>query len=201
MPLDSVKPSIWLILRVWFSFGVQSFGGGAATLALIRRGVVEQHGWLTPEEFTRDWALCQVAPGINLLAMTTLIGKRVAGIPGVVAALLGLLVSSVAITVLITASYAQIKTRPEVQSALLGVIPATVGLGLITACQMAKSELITSKKEGSGSFLLALTLLIICGLAVRFWNLPVILVLFAAGIISALYYWQREKSENSKAIL
>ena len=41
-----VKPALWLFLRVWLSLGLQSFGGGAATLTLIRRAVVERHHWL-----------------------------------------------------------------------------------------------------------------------------------------------------------
>src|SRR4029078_4412747 len=54
----------WSLLRIWLNVGIQSFRAGAATLYLIRRAAVEQHGWLTDEEFTRYWGICQIAPGI-----------------------------------------------------------------------------------------------------------------------------------------
>src|SRR5579872_5446806 len=103
---DDAQPgrlSSLLILRVWLAVGIQSFGGGAATLALMRRAVVDQHHWLTDELFTRDWAICQVTPGINLIAITILIGRRIASARGILLALIGLLFPSVSITILLTA--------------------------------------------------------------------------------------------------
>lgn len=115
--------------------GFQAFGGGATTLTLIRRNVVEQQGWLSEAEFTRDWALVQIVPGINLLGLTILIGRRVAGAKGVALALLGLLLLSVTLTILLTALYERIQHLEVVRAALRGVIPATVGLGLLTTLQ------------------------------------------------------------------
>ena len=82
-------PSLGLIFRVWFTLGIQSFGGGTATLALIQRAIVEKHRWITMEEFTRFWALCQIAPGINLFALTLLIGRKAGGALGVLVAVTG----------------------------------------------------------------------------------------------------------------
>jgi chromate transport protein ChrA len=78
----------------------------------------------------------QIAPGINLLGLTILIGRGVAGVPGVLA-LLGLLLPSVTHP---TANGA-LRARPAlevVQAALRGVVPATVGLGLLTTVQMTR---------------------------------------------------------------
>src|SRR5437588_10925558 len=102
----------WLILRTWFTFGLHSFGGGATTLTLIRRAVVDRYGWLSEAEFTREWTLCQLAPGINLLALAILIGRRLDGARGIALALVGLLLPSAALTVLITAGYASVQRYP-----------------------------------------------------------------------------------------
>jgi len=66
--------SPWRLLWIWTVIGVQSFGGGSATLYLIRRVTVEQHGWLTDDDLTRYWGICQIAPGINILGLVILIG-------------------------------------------------------------------------------------------------------------------------------
>ena len=97
------------LLRVWLSLSVQSFGGGPATLALIHRAFVERNRWIPEAEFTRDWSLCQIAPGINLFALTILIGRRLDGVRGILLSLFGLLLPSVVLTILITAFYARLQ--------------------------------------------------------------------------------------------
>ncbi|HXG23928.1 MAG TPA: chromate transporter [Chthonomonadales bacterium] len=203
LSLSLEQPSSWTILRVWLAAGGQSFGGGVATLALIRRAVVEEHRWLTPDEFTRDWALCQMAPGINLFALAILIGRRLAGVKGIFLALLGLLLPSVTMALLITAFFAHIHRLETTQAVLRGIIPATVGLGLLTAAQMARPLLATSRREGSTSLLWSILLLIGSGLAVTLVNLSVILVLCVSGLMGAVFSWwqycvRREKEETRK---
>src|SRR5438094_7868654 len=102
-PAPAALPSSVLLLRIWFGVGLHSFGGGATTLTLIRRAVVDRYGWLSEAEFTREWTLCQLAPGINLLALAILIGRRLGGARGVALALLGLLLPSVGVTIVMTA--------------------------------------------------------------------------------------------------
>ena len=116
-----------------------------------------------------------------------------------VVALLGLLVPSVSLTILITACYAQIKSRPVVQEALHGVIPAAVGLGFVTAYQMARAPLKASQQEGQGSRVLGLAILVCSGLVVALWKPPVALVLCAAAGVSAVVRWRRAKRDGGEA--
>ena len=182
----SRRPSHWLFFRAWFVLSLQSFGGGPATLTLIRRAMVDRHAWVSENEFSRYWALVQIAPGINLLALTILIGRRVSGAWGIVIALMGLLLPSVVLTVLITIYYAKIRRSAVVQAALAGILPATVGLGLVTALVMARPLLAAGRHEGVGSLWPGILLLGGSGLAVAVWRLPVILVLFSAGALGAI---------------
>ena len=192
----SPAPSLGTLFRLWLILGAQSFGGGAATLALIRQAVVDRHGWISEAEFSRDWALCRITPGINLLGLTILLGRRLAGIPGIALCLAGLLLPSVAITLLMTACYAQFRHLPAMQSALKGIIPGTVGVGLLTAYQLGKPLLTEARQEGQGSFTVSAALLVGSGLAVAVWHLPVVLVLCAAGSLSAAWNWY--VSRNAK---
>lgn len=174
------------LLWVWLGLGLQSFGGGTATLFLIRRAVVEQQRWLTPEEFTRDWALCFMAPGINLLCLTILVGRRVAGMVGAVVALIGLLLPSVMITLAMTAVYAQLQQLDVVRAALRGLVPATVGLGLLLAVDMVRPLLAASRAESRGSLRVSVLLLAITIAATALWNPPVVVLLVAVGLAGAL---------------
>src|SRR2546427_383152 len=80
-PLACGAISPWRLFRIWALIGAQSFGGGSATLYLIRRETVERHGWLTDDDFSRYWGICQIAPGINILGLVSMIGSALARTP------------------------------------------------------------------------------------------------------------------------
>ena len=183
--------SLWRLLWIWLGVGAQSFGGGSATLYLIRRVAVDRYGWISDEEFARYWGICQIAPGINILGLVILIGWRVAGALGVAMALGGLLLPSAAITVALTAVYSSIKQVPIVREALSGVVPATVGLGLLLAYTMVRPIFKTARSEGRGSLAVAGALLLGSTLFTALLHAPVLAILWGAGALSALARWQR----------
>lgn len=186
-----VPPTLGRLFALWLALGAQSFGGGTTTLFLIRRAFVEQRGWVGENEFSHDWALCQVSPGIKLLALTTLIGRRLAGWPGVGVSLAGLLLPSAAITVALTAGYARVRDLPAMQAALRGVVPATVGLGLLTAWQVARPLVRESQREGRASLLASVLLLGVAGALAQTGRVPVLALLLGGGAVGALVYGRR----------
>src|SRR6266511_3646348 len=93
------------LAKAWIAVGTQSVGGGASTLFLIRRLVVERHAWVTPREFTEAWALSQLSPGIHLVALAGILGHRIAGTRGVLVAVAAMMAPAGAITAALTAAY------------------------------------------------------------------------------------------------
>ena len=192
-------PTAGQLLREWLLIGLQSFGGGNATFALIRQTFVERKRWIEAEEFNRLFALVQIAPGINLLALTILLGKRLLGWRGIVVSLFGLLLPSVTVTTLLTAGYARVQHTAIAQNALHGFLPATVGLGCVTSIRMARTSLMEAKKEGGLSLILGLGVLAASGLAVGLLGWAVLPVLFLAGCIQASASgWRRHKPQSEE---
>ncbi len=173
------------LLREWLLIGGQSFGGGSMTFILMRQTFVERTCWVPAVEFDRFFALVQIAPGINLLALAILIGKRILGWRGVLLSLFGLLLPSVFLTALITAGYARIQHTALAQATLRGFLPATVGLGILTAYQMARTNLVAAHKEGKMSLVIGLGALLGSGIAVGYFGAAVLPALFAAGVLGA----------------
>ncbi|PYS51696.1 MAG: hypothetical protein DMG13_18190 [Acidobacteria bacterium] len=180
----------WRLFWIWAVIGAQSFGGGSATLYLIRREAVERHGWLTDDDFSRYWGICQIEPGINILGLVSLIGWRLAGAPGALLSVCGLLLPSAGITVGLTSIYASVREVPVVRAAIAGVVPATVGLGLLLAFTMVRPLLKSAWSDGRASTLVAGILLLVSTIAAALARTPVLAILWGAGAVSAVAQWQ-----------
>src|SRR5437762_6956792 len=191
MKLQDPRPSKWLLFRIWASVGLQSFGGGASTTFLIQRAFIEKHKWLSIEEFTHLWNLCILTPGINLVALTILIGKKLGGTRGIIASLAGMLLPSAAITCLLAVIFKQIEHVAAVQAVLQGVIPATGGIMLLVGLNFALPLIRRGYKEGFFYLLISAIVTIACAFAVIFLKLSVIIVIVGAAFLGTLFFSSR----------
>ena len=66
---------------IFAELSVLAFGGGNSVLPEMQRQMVEVHGWMTAAQFNGLFGLAQAAPGPNLM-IVTLLGWRLAGLPG-----------------------------------------------------------------------------------------------------------------------
>ena len=188
MKLQDPRPGIWKLFRIWAGVGLQSFGGGASTTFLIQRAFIEKHRWLSMEEFTHLWNLCILTPGINLVALTVLIGKKLGGTRGIIASLAGMLLPSATITCLLAVIFQQIEHVAAVQAVLRGVIPATCGIMLLVGLNFALPLIRRGYKEGFLYLLASGMLISACVLAVILLKLPVIVVVLGAIFLGALFF-------------
>jgi chromate transporter len=185
------RPGAWKLFRIWTLIGLQSFGGGASTTFLIQRTFIEQYHWLTMEEFLHFWNLCILTPGINLVAVTVLIGKKLGGIPGIIASLAGMLVPSAAITCLLTALFTQIEHIEAVQAILQGVVPATGGIMLLVGFNFARPLVSRSRKVGMVYLLASGAVILACALAIILLKISVVIVIVGAVLIGAFFFSPR----------
>jgi chromate transporter len=191
MKLQDPRPSKWQLFRIWASVGLQSFGGGASTTFLIQRAFIQKYRWLSMEEFMHLWNLCILTPGINLVALTVLIGKKLGGTWGIVVSLAGMLLPSAVITCLLAAIFKQIEQAAAVQAVLRGVIPATGGIMLLVGLNFALPLIRRGYKEGVLYLLASSVLTIACALTVILLKLSVIVVILGAAFLGALFFSSR----------
>lgn len=175
--------SLWSLFLVWSKISIQSFGGGSSTLLLMRREFIEKHQWLTAEEYTQFWSLSQLSPGIILVGMSLLIGRRLAGTGGMIVSLLGILLPGSAITVLLTAGFALIQTLRPIQDMIQGVLPATAGIMLALSIQFARPVIQESFKKSCIHFVECLVIMIGSTLALAFFHFESWVVLLVAACL------------------
>lgn len=79
------------VLAVFSLLSVLAVGGGAAVLPETKTLVIDNHHWLTEDQFRDIYGLGQVVPGPNML-MVMVIGYHVTGFLGAILAFLGFFV-------------------------------------------------------------------------------------------------------------
>jgi chromate transporter len=198
-------PGTWPLFRTWAGVGFQSFGGGASAQFLIQQAFIDKHRWITREEYLHLWGLCVFVPGINMLAFTVLVGRKLGGVRGIVASLAGLLVPSAAITCLLAAIFKHIEGVAAVQAVLRGVIPATGGVMLLVGLNFARPLLRWGYREGMVWLILSCAFIIACALGVILLGLSVIVVILGAIVLGALVFTPqgrraREEAERAERV-
>ncbi|GAC1669334.1 MAG: hypothetical protein PVS3B3_39450 [Ktedonobacteraceae bacterium] len=192
LPGRHVPPTRWSLFIAWSAIGIQSFGGGSSTLLLIRRAFVERHQWIEVQEYERIWSLSQLTPGIKLIAVIILMGRRLGGWWGVVISLLGMLLPSATITCLLTVGFTTIQHLLITQAVLHGVVPATAGIMLTLALQFAFPLLKRGQREGFLNLGATVVLIVGCTTVLFMSRIEVLVIvlstaLISAGVFTALY--------------
>ena len=184
----SDAPSLREVFLEWFRIGATSFGGGVSVITMIETNFVRRLRWITASENTRLFAMCQLAPGINLLAMCLLVGWQVRGARGAAAAILGFLLPSAAITVVVTLAYSSIRDLPAAKTGLRGVFAAIFALGLVADWRFT-APLVQEARPDARRVALVVGILALSAGAYALWHPPVLaLYAFGAGA-GALGAW------------
>jgi chromate transporter len=106
----------------------------------MREMSLDRH-WLTEDEFLDTMVLSRLTPGISILAQALLIGRIVAGIRGLVAAVVGLMLPAVVITVFLAGVYSKVSTLPAAAIPLRAVAGMAAGFAVALAIQLLRDTL------------------------------------------------------------
>ena len=172
------------LFTAFFSIGCVAFGGGYAILPLIENKTVTKHRWCSMTEITELYAVAQSVPGVIAINVAALIGCRVAGKRGGLAAMTGVILPAFLVILFIAMLLPEFQDNRFVAAALRGIRPVIAALILRAAVKigrLALKDTLTWALAGG-----ALFLMLFCG-AKPFW-----LILGSATAGVALFFiWQK----------
>lgn len=177
------RPSLAGIALAFAAISSTSFGGGQK--ASMRRQVLER-GWMDRETFMDGLELAQVLPGPNILNLAIYCGQKVRGLPGATAAFLGASIPPFVIILIAGALYFRFAANPYVHGALRGCAVGALGLTLGNALELSWDE--------RGDWVRML-LLIVTGIVVAMFKMPLLLVLVVFGGIGVLHEYVRSRAK------
>lgn len=161
------------------SLALFATGGAIALASDIHRYVVDQHGYLSHNDFVNSIALAQASPGPNLLYVTVM-GWYIAGLPGALATTLGLTLPAL----LLPMAISRLGRRPRfglwIRALQNGLSPVALGL------MGASCWLLLSQSPGGWK-----SLAITGATLVLLWRtrVPPVLLILAAGVLGAFLPW------------
>ena len=130
------------LLELFTEFALLSFvafGGATALLPELYRVVVENHRWMDATTFAHLYAIAQAAPGPNVLVVS-LVGWKVAGVPGAIVSLIGICLPSSLLSFWVARWWQQARGSRLTTAISSGLAPLTVGLIGAGVAMMAGSH-------------------------------------------------------------
>jgi chromate transporter len=118
--------------KVFALLSVVAVGGANGVLSEAHHQIVEINGWMSDKDFATVFAIAQAAPGPNVL-YTSLIGWRLAGVWGLIAATLGMNGPSSVIAFAVARLKRRYGEVGHVRRASAALIPVAIGMILAAA--------------------------------------------------------------------
>lgn len=119
------------LTQIFVSFtkiGAVLFGGGYAMLPLLEREVVERRGWCKIEEMGDYYAMAQLVPGVVAVNTAMLIGHRLRGFWGTLAAMLGVVLVPFFVLLAYAIAFDSMSELGMLKDGMAGLRPAVAGL-------------------------------------------------------------------------
>lgn len=142
---------------------------------------------MSPLEFAEAWSVCQIGPGMSLVALAALMGYRFSRVAGTLAALGGLLLPSGLITVGMTVAYIRLKDIAITASALHGVVAAVLGIAFANVIFNARPLLVASYAKGALTLWAATALILADAIVFAVVKPPVIALLIPSAVIFGVW--------------
>ena len=135
---DRPMPALGAIAGIFARYANTTFGGGSATIAVLKEQIVDKRAWLTPSEFHLSYALSRLTPGTNLLAFCTAAGWITRRWLGALIALLASSLPCSILAVVVTIFFEELRTSAVFQAALTGALAAAIAIMGSTAWVFAE---------------------------------------------------------------
>ena len=197
---DPVKPdtatrskllTLFLTMLYISSF---TFGGGFVIITFMKRKFVDELGWLTEAEMLDYTALAQSSPGAIAVNAAILVGWKIAGFPGMLAAVAGTILPPLLILSVISFFYAAFSQNVIIALILKGMQAGVAAVILSVSLDLGKS--VAKQKSRFAFMLLAAAFLMdhIPGINVV-W---IILLAAAAGLFRYILVIKRCRSSETE---
>lgn len=182
---------IYQLFKTFFLLGLFSFGGGYASMELIRSRVVAEQQWLTDWEYTDIISIAEMTPGPLGINIASFVGTRTAGVLGTLTATFSYILPAMVIVLILSWFYEKYRSLEGVQGVLQGLRPAVVAMIIAAAIRLVGTAwwegLTNAALENTNWVAVVLSLILFVLLQKK--KLGPIQAILSSGIIGGAVYW------------
>ena len=185
-----------ILLRLFFEFfktGLFAIGGGLATIPFLN-DLSDRTGWFSRLDLLNMIAVSESTPGAIGVNMATYVGFDIAGIPGAVAATLGLVTPSVIVILIVARFLRRFSENKWVRAAMYGLRAASAALITAAGLSVAQVTLVHLENlpQGLGAVLDWKAILLFAALAIatnhkKLKKLHPIVFIALAGVVGVVF--------------
>ena len=174
-----------------FQLSACTFGGGFVIIPLMRKKFVEEFHWIGEQEMMDLTAIAQASPGAIAVNASILVGYHAAGIPGAMVTVLGTVLPPLLIISAISMFYTAFRDSMIVNIFMEGMLAGVAAV--ICDVVMTMSGAVIKQRRT-----LPLLMLMVSFLAVRYWNINIIIIILVCGAVGATDMWLRGKRKEGR---
>ncbi len=156
-----------------------TFGGGYVIVTLMKKKFVDEYHWIEENEMLDLVAIAQSAPGPIAVNGAIVVGYKLAGMTGVVTAIIGTIIPPFLIISLISICYNTFRDNFIISQMLSGM-QAGVGAVIASVTYEMGAEII-HKKNAVSTCIMAAAFFASC-----IFHINIIIIVIACGLIGAL---------------
>ena len=184
------KNLLWKLFVSTFYISVFTFGGGYVIVSLMKKKFVDEYHWIEEEEMLDLIAIAQSSPGAIAVNGAIVVGYKLAGMIGAATAILATILPPFLILSILSVFYNAFQDNFLVSQMLNGM-QAGVGAVIASVVFDMGSGIVKEKDPFS--------LVIMTGafLAACVFEVNVIYVVIASGLIGALRTWIRGRRKKA----
>ena len=157
----------------------------------MRKKFVEEFHWIGEQEMMDLTAIAQASPGAIAVNASILVGYHAAGIPGAMVTVLGTVLPPLIIISAISMFYTAFRDSMIVNIFMEGMLAGVAAV--ICDVVMTMSGAVIKQRRT-----LPLLMLMVSFLAVRYWNINIIIIILVCGGVGATDMWLRGKRKEGR---
>lgn len=178
-----------------FTLSAFTFGGGYVIVTLMKERFVDRYRWIDEEEMLDLVAIAQSSPGPIAINGAIAVGYKLAGIPGILIAVLGAALPPVIILSVISSFYSIFSSNPYVAAMLRGM---NAGVGaVITSVVYDMGQKVA--KTGDWINILLMFVCFYCSYFLKINVIWIILVVAVFGMVRTLIGERQDSASKGGA--
>ncbi len=174
-----------------FKLSACTFGGGYVIVPLMKKKFVEELEWIEEEEMLDLIAIAQSSPGAIAVNASIIIGYHFAGVLGALITVLGTVLPPLIIISVISLFYQAFRANLFVNMAMTGMMAGVAAVICDVVISMVKN--IVKRKN-----ILSTVTLVGAFIAVYFFKVNIIIIIFVCALIGAVNIYLNEKARKER---